>query len=232
MVNIERARSAYENTGRNLETEVFGDIAKNRYNLLALQFLSQKSEDKKNNNDGNKVNQEQADREKYEKYLALKKKAMRAFNSVQECKDAYINYEDSMRIVEESQEFNPEKPNKIFPKLLLENIHAVLDNDSRIKLKFFSATGGTHLDYLHGVDFFVKMYDKESGEELSEATIDATMRDRKKVKADLVIKLNKENQEKIDASSNNEKFDKQFLYDTVSQAGYDIAKILRENYKA
>lgn len=212
----------YERDGRGLEFSYIGGVDKNTYNLLALKFLEDKNV---KDIPSNEV-------EQFEEILKLKEKALTAFSDILDYHDMYIGFKDSMALVEKSQIGDPANPQKTLPKLLLKTTKSVFSNNQIIKLKFFTATGGTHLDVLAGVDCFIKMYDSSNDKEMALVTIDVTGRDKedKNAKADIVISLKEDTLDSIDSTDKTGKVDENLLK-FINETSFEIAQLLAERYK-
>jgi predicted RNA-binding protein with EMAP domain len=143
---IERAQRGYENTGACLEDEFVGHINRQNYNELAYNFL--------NADEIERINKIQNPDDKFSGILKIKDRAQKYFEDTLDVIDRnkYINYENSMKLVERCQIGNPEKPNKFFSRALYNYIKERFDD--QYILKFFTAAGGSHLDIKHGVDCF------------------------------------------------------------------------------
>ncbi|MCF7794869.1 hypothetical protein K9M50_00715 [Patescibacteria group bacterium] len=222
MSKIENSMSAFENTGNRLETEFIGNINKTKYNQMAYEYLF-----------GNPAKKEKDPDEKFAKTLKFKEEAERVFENTLALsdKDKYIDFKNSMNLVEKSQIGDPENPNLFFAKNLLNTLRDKFTEDKYI-IKFFTATGGTHLDVKHKIDCFFKIYDKESGEELSYATVDLSSNPKKQdCRADVLINISNEDKSKFDNSRNNDEFDKSFVEEKMSRYADDISDAIVKNYK-
>lgn len=217
---IERARSFPENTGTRLENEFLGNVDATKYKELAYKFLHPETDEKVAN-----------PKEKFEKILKIREAAQEEFESTLDLADEnkYIDFKNSMKLVEKCQIGNPEKPNQLFSRALYNSVKDRFED--KYTLKFFTAVGGTHLDFVHGVDCFFKLYDKKSGQELAIATIDLTKRAGKdQAKADVTFNINGEEQKKYDPSSNNKSFDKNFFNGKITEFSGEIKETLINNY--
>jgi hypothetical protein len=218
---IERSRSSLENTGTRLEAEFLGEVNKTKYKEAAYTFLHR-----------DELAKVQTPEQQFEQTLKIKEAAQKAFEDALDFaeKNNYINFKNSVDLVEKSQLGNPEKPSKFFSSALYNYIKNRFED--KYSLKFFTATGGTHLDVAHGVDCFFKLYDKATEEELAMATIDLTKRSSKdKARADVLIKVDQDDMEKYDPSKNNENFDKKFFDEQIEKYGEMIINSLIENYQ-
>jgi hypothetical protein len=218
---IEKSRQGYENTGSNLEQEFLGTINSVKYKGLAYKNLHQEQ-----------VSETADPREKFEKMLKIKETAQKEFDSTLALADRnkYINFKDSMALVEKCQVGNPENPSHFFSKALYDYIRNRLDE--KYILKFFTAVGGTHLDIVHKIDFYFKLYNKESGEELTCATIDITGRKSKdKTRANVLLNIDQEERDQYDPSQINKNFDREFFNKKIAVFGEEIIKSLIENYQ-
>lgn len=218
---IEQGRSSLENTGNRLESEFFGEVDGTKYKELAYKFLHKEG----------KPERELSPEDRYAKMLSIKEAAQKEFEDTLDLADRskYINFADSLKLVEKCQVGNPEKPNKFFSRALYENIKNRFAE--KYDLKFFTATGGTHLDVVHGVDCFFKLYDKE-GNELAFATIDLTKnRAKDNARADVLIHVDDDDLKKYDPSQNNKDYDKEFFNQKIEGFSENIIDALVENYK-
>jgi len=217
-LKIERGRSAHENTGQRLETEFLGNINKPKYNELAYLHLYP-------------VEETLSKDQKFEKTLKIREEAQAAFENTLALadKNKYIDFKTSMSLVEKCQSGDPEKPSSFFIKALYDHIKDRFAD--KYILKFFSATGGTHLDVVHGIDGFFKLYDKASGEELTYATIDITGNELKnKAKANVLLNIPSAEKNKFDPSQNNRDFDRAFFDKKIAEYSQIIIDSLIENY--
>lgn len=220
---IEGGRRAYENTGTRLEDEFIGGVNGVKYKELAYELLHQEQEGRSETDNPT---------EKFEKILKIKELAQREFQNTLDLADRnkYIDFKNSMKLVEQCQIGNPEKPSQLFSRALYNNIKDRFVD--KYILKFFTAAGGTHLDVAHGIDCFFKLYDKKSGQELAMATIDLTKRTGKtQGKADVIFNISEEDCDKYDASSNNKNFDKNFFSKKIDEFAEETVNILLDNYK-
>jgi hypothetical protein len=220
---IENGRSSFENTGTRLEQELLGEVNTRKYKELAYAFLHQDEEDNLEN---------KSQEEKFEKIIKIREAAQKEFENALSLadRDKYIDFKNSVNLVEKTQIGDPENPNHFFAKALLKQIKDRFAD--KYTLKFFTATGGTHLDVCHGVDFFIKLYDKKSEVELAFATVDITKNDKKdKARANVLININQEESIKIDPSKNNEMFDKELFLNKITDSTEKIVNALIEDYK-
>lgn len=218
---IEKAQSFPEKTGTRLEDEFLGDVDSNKYKELAYEFLHQETDEKIADPE-----------EKFVKILKIREAAQREFENTLDLADRnkYIDFKNSLKLVEKCQIGNPEKPSQFFSRALYNNVKDHFED--KYTLKFFTAVGGTHLDVVHGIDCFFKLYDKESGQELAIATIDLTKRTGKEqAKADMTFNINGEEQDKYDPSQNNKNFDKDFFNKKIDEFAEEIIDTLLDNYK-
>lgn len=220
---IEHGRNSLDNTGGMLEQEFLGAVNTRKYKEMAYAVLHK---------DELKDKEGESPEERYEKILSMREKAKQEFAGALHLADRskYIDYENSMQLIEETQVGDPEKPKQFFAKKLHEYIKGRFED--KYTLKFFTCTGGTHLDVYHGVDFFFKLYDKESGKELTQTTIDLTMNPKKdEIKADVLVYIDDRNTEKYDNSKGNEEYNEEFINNKISEFGEEIINSLIENYK-
>jgi hypothetical protein len=135
-----------------------------------------------------------------------------------------------MALVEKCQIGNPEQPKQFFAQALYNYIKGRF-NDKYV-LKFFTAAGGTHLDIVHKIDCYFKLYEKENNKELSYATIDITGNESKdKARADVLLNIEQDEKDKYDPSQINKNFDKSFFDQKIKEFGEEIIKSLIENYQ-
>ncbi len=220
----------YENTGHRMEADFIGAVNKKQYDLLAFEHIQEKKKKLLKKGDNNaKAYDKDAE---YERILRNRDAATARFDDFLKFQRAenFINYEDSLALVEKSQYGNPEKPAKFFSSALYKYVLNRFD-DEKYSLKFYTATGLTHLDILHGVDCFFKLCDKESGEEIIKTTVDLTgNRDKGRAKADIVIMINQEERDQMDPSKVNENFNQEVFQAKIDEYGELIALSLRDNY--
>jgi len=215
---IDRGCSSYENTGTRLEEEFIGSINKRKYKEEAYNYLH--SKDKPLSEDPG---------EKFEQILQRREAAQMEFEKALDLikQGNYINYKDSMDLVEKCQIGNPEKPTQFFSAALYNKIKDAFSE--KYTLKFFTSTGVTHLDVLHGVDCFFKLY--EDGKEMTLATIDLTgNRDKDKSRADVLIQIKQAERDKYDPSKNNKNFNKEFFYNQIENFSQLITQAMLDNY--
>jgi len=169
--------------------------------------------------------------ERFEKILKIREDAQAEFQDVQSFNKKFVPLDKAMELVEKCQVGNPENPSNFFASQLYKAVKDRFVNDKYI-LKFFSATGGTHLDISHGIDCYFKLYDKKTNQELTRATIDITQNPRKdQTKSDVLIFINKENREKLDVSKNNDRFDPEFLKKVIEEETEKITYAMIENFQ-
>jgi hypothetical protein len=169
--------------------------------------------------------------ERFEKILKIREDAQAEFQDLQSFNKKFVPLDKAMALVEKCQIGNPENPSRFFAHELYEAIKNRFVGDKYI-LKFFSATGGTHLDVSHGIDCYFKLYDKETGKELTRATIDLTQNSRKdKTKADVLIYISDDDYELLDGSKNNDRFDPEFLKKVIAEETEKITNAMIENFK-
>jgi len=169
--------------------------------------------------------------ERFEKILKIREDAQAEFQDVQSFNKKFVSLDKAMELVEKCQVGNPENPSNFFASQLYKAVKDRFVNDKYI-LKFFSATGGTHLDISHGIDCYFKLYDKKTNQELTRATIDITQNPRKdQTKSDVLIFINKENREKLDVSKNNDRFDPEFLKKVIEEETEKITYAMIENFQ-
>jgi len=217
-LKIEQGRSAYENTGQRLETEFLGNVNKSKYNELAYHHL-------------HPVEETLSKEQRFEKTLKIREEAQAAFEDTLALaeKNKYIDFKTSMSLVEKCQVGNPENPGSFFIRALHNNIKDRFVD--KYILRFFSATGGTHLDVVHGIDGFFKLYDKASGEELTYATIDITGNELKnKAKANVLLNISPAEKDKFDPSQKNQNFDQAFFDKKIAEYSQTIIDSLIDNY--
>ncbi len=227
MLNISTQRfeagvSKFETTGDRLEQEFLGEVKKDQYKEMAYLFLHKELRKKADNPDDD-----------YMRILSIRDKSKEEFQTALDLtkRGKYIDFENSIKLVEKCQVGDPEKPRPFFAAAL----HKAIGEQfvDKYILKFFTATGGTHLDVCHGVDAFFKLYDKEDGEELAMATLDLTMNPNKTEanKADVLVDIAADDYAKYDPSQGNKEFDKNFFQEKIDNFSQLITYALVENYK-
>jgi hypothetical protein len=168
---------------------------------------------------------------RFEKILKIREDAQAEFQDLKSFNRKFVPLERAMALVEKCQVSDPENPSRFFANKLYQAVKERFVGDKYI-LKFFSAAGGTHLDISHGIDCYFKLYDKESGRELTRATIDLTQNSRKdKTKSDVLIYIKDENRERLDGSRGNNRFDSEFLKKVIAEETEKITNAMIENYK-
>lgn len=220
MKRIENSRGGYENTGSNLEQEFLGTVKPSQYKEMAYAAIHKSS-----------LPDNATPDQKFASMIKIREQAQREFeNTLALAKsDNYLNFRKSMELVEKCQPGNPESPSKFFSKALYDYIRSRFDD--KYTLKFFTAVGGTHLDVVHKIDFYFKLYLKETQEELAYATIDITGRQTKdKARADVLLNINPDEKDKYDPSEVNSSFDKEFFEQKIAQFGEEICTAMVENY--
>lgn len=221
----------YENSGHRMEAEFIGSVNKKKYDELAFDYIQQKNKstsDADNTDDKDQKSQE----DKYEKILKMREAAASRFDSLLKIQkdENLINYEDSMDLIKKSQYGNPEKPAKFFSAALYKYIQNRFED--KYSLKFYTATGLTHLDILYGIDCFFKLCDKETDEEIIGTTIDLTgNRDKTRAKADIIILINQEERDQMDPSEVNKDFNKETFQAKIDEYGEIIVASLCKNYQ-
>jgi hypothetical protein len=217
---IEKGRSSLENTGSRLESEFLGGVDEEKYKELAYKFLHPE-----------KTTEAETAEEKYEKMLLIREAAQKEFEKALDYADRskYIDFKNSVKLVEQCQNNDPENPSRFFSRALLNNIKDRFVD--KYILKFFTATG-THLDVVHGVDCFFKLYDKATGTELAMATMDLTRNSAKdSARADVLLNIEAQKKDLYDPSSNNQDFDKKFFNNKIEEFGEMVTHALVDNYK-
>jgi len=104
--------------------------------------------------------------------------------------DEQVSFQEAIRLAEACQIANPEEPEKEFTKELYEKVKN--EYADKYLLKFFVSAGPSHLEALHGIDCFFKLYDRETNNELSMASIDLTGSSestKEDTKADVLLSL-------------------------------------------
>jgi len=220
----------YENSGHRMEAEFIGSVNKKKYDELAFSYIQKKTQRFENEPEGK--SQISDEEEKYEKILQMREAAASRFNSllkIQE-RENFINYKDSMDLVKKSQYGDPEKPAKFFSAALYNYIKNRFED--KYSLKFYTATGLTHLDILHGVDCFFELCNKETNEEIIGTTVDLTgNRDKTRAKADVIIMLDQEERNQMDPSKVNKDFNKETFQAKIDEYGERIVQSLYTNYQ-
>lgn len=169
--------------------------------------------------------------ERFEKILKIREDAQAEFQDIKSFNKTFVPLDKAMGLVEKCQIGDPENPSHFFAHELYQAVKNRFVSDKYI-LKFFSATGGTHLDVSHGIDCYFKLYDKETGKELTRATIDLTQNSRKdKTRSDVLIYINDDDRERLDGSRGNDLFDPKFLKWVIEQETEKITNAMIENYQ-
>jgi hypothetical protein len=167
--------------------------------------------------------------ERFEKILKIREDAQAEFQDVKSFNKTFVSLDRAMDLVEKCQTGNPENPSRFFAHELYQAVKNSFVSDKYI-LKFFSATGGTHLDVSHGIDCYFKLYDKETGKELTRATIDLTQNSRKdKTRSDVLIYISDDDRERLDSSRGNDLFDPKFLKEVIERETEKITNAMIEN---
>ena len=201
----------FENKGSILEFEYFGEINKRAYSQAVDEYLNPELYKIKSQEDVERV------------FLRKNKEKEDYANSFKN--DSYIKFKDAMAIVEKCQFGNPEMPNAIFATVLRKEISNLLGDE--YKVKFFTAVG-SHLDTKHGVDAFIKVYDKNE-KELAQVTLDISGREKGASKADLLIVVSREERDCYDFDSDN--FDKEKFNNRIKNEALRIKEIITKNRK-
>lgn len=223
---IEKGRTSPDNTGTRLESEFIGEVDGTKYKKLAYNFLH--SEEIKE-----EMAKAKTPEEKFGQMMKVREAAQKEFENALDLadRDKYIDFRNSVKLVEQSQLGNPERPNRFFSGALYNNIKKRFED--KYILKFFTATGGTHLDVVHGVDGFFKLYLKENGQELATATFDLTGNSSKNSsRANVLIYVDPNEKEKYDTSLSNKRFDKEFFDSKIDEFSKMITEALVENYQS
>jgi hypothetical protein len=169
--------------------------------------------------------------QRFEKILQIREEAQAEFRDTMDFNKKRISVDQAMNLVEKCQTGNPENPSKLFANKLYQAVKNRFVSDKYI-LKFFSAAGGTHLDVSHGIDCYFKLYDKNTGKELTRATIDLTQHPKNDwTKSDVLLYIAKEDSEKLDNSRGNKNFDAKFLDEIVEKEAEKITNAMIENFK-
>ncbi len=216
---IQNSRDGYEKTGSNIEQAFLGSIKSGKYKEEAYTVLH-KSE----------MLTDATPEKKFEEMLKIKEAAQKSFTSTLEIAERknYINFQNSMALIEKCQSGDPEKPSHLFSAALYKYIKSRFDDE--YTLKFFTAVGGSHLDVVHGIDFYFKLY--SNGEEMAYATADITGRKTKEsTKANVLINIDPEDIDKYDNSEvNKNNFDKAFFDKKIEEFGEEISQALLQSY--
>lgn len=168
---------------------------------------------------------------RFEKILKIREDAQAEFQDLESFNRKFVPLDQAMALVEKCQTGNPENPSHFFAHELYQAVKNRFVSDKYI-LKFFSATGGTHLDISHGIDCYFKLYDKETGQELTRATIDLTQNSRKdRSKSDVLIYISDDDHERLDGSRGNDRFEPQLLKKIIEQETEKITNAMIENYQ-
>jgi len=215
------ARNQFGNTGSLLEEEFIGNVNSQKYKEMAYDFLH------KNEADTSKLSKD----EQFEQVLKRRELATQEFENTLDFKNKYINRSNSMKLVEQCQVGDPEHPAKFFAKRLYDEVYKEVNKDQFI-LKFFTATGGTHLDVAHKIDCYFKLYLREDKKEVACATIDLTQRSGKDTaKADVVMNISPESQEKCDPSKGNDQYDSKFFEETIAKISEKVVDSIINDYQ-
>lgn len=229
---FENRTPKYENTGQRLETELIGNINKRKYDELAFDYIQKHNKRFRQKQNFDRSTQVDEAKNEFERILQMREVASEHFDSLLKLQrqENFIDYEDSVSLVEKSQYGDPEKPNKFFSAALYNYIKNRFDD--KYILKFYTAAGLTHLDVLHGVDCFFKLCDQKNGEEIVRTNIDLTGRpDKEYTKSDVLIKLNQAEKDQMDPSKENKNFNKEILQAKINDYGEIIVQSLVNNYK-
>ncbi|NCT54491.1 hypothetical protein GW758_00855 [Candidatus Falkowbacteria bacterium] len=214
-----------------MEAEFIGSVNKKKYDELAFDYIQQKTKQLVDDDITDDTSAESKE-EKYEKILKMREAAASRFDSLVKIQkdENLINYEDSMNLVEKSQYGSPEKPAKFFSASLYNYIKNRFED--KYSLKFYTATGLTHLDILHGIDCFFKLCDKETDEEIIGTTIDLTgNRDKTRAKANIIILISQEERDQMDPSKVNKDFNKETFQAKIDEYGEKIVQSILTNYQ-
>jgi len=209
----------YSNTGSRLEDEFLGTVNTPKYQEEAYKTLHQ--DEIPTGGDPEK---------RFNKILELQERAHKVFDNSMAIanRNNYINFRNSMALVERCQSGNPENPNRFFSKALYNYIKGRFD--PMYSLKFFTAVGGTHLDIVHKIDCYFKLYLKETGEDLVFATIDITGRKSKdKASADVLLNISPEDKDKYDPSPVNKEYDETYFNQKIAEYGEEIIQAMMDN---
>jgi hypothetical protein len=220
---IDRGRAAFETTGVRLEQELLGGVNEKKYKELAYAFLHR-----------NEKPENGSDDEKFEWILKVREASHTELGSFSDIikQENYINYKNSMNLVEQCQVGDPEKPSKFFTGALHQRVQDYFGD--KYTLKYFSSIGNTQLDILHGIDCFFKLYKKNNDDKLEEAavaTIDLAELDKGAVKADILLKINEGDAEKYDPSLGNKAFNKENFDSRVGDVAELVIRALTDNLK-
>lgn len=220
--SFENAIGRYEGTGSRLEDEFVGTVNGRKYKELAYAFLHK----------DNKANSGAlTDDMRFEEILKMRELAAHEFENTLDFKEKYIKRSDSMRLVEKCQVGDPEHPSRFFAKKLYDAVRERFNKDD-FTLKFFTATGGTHLDVAHKIDCYFKLYLKDTGQEIACATMDLTQNSNKSTaEANILVSISPEEQEKCDSSQGNKKYDPKFLAETITRISGEVVDALMNDYR-
>ncbi len=219
--NFDRKMSTQGENGSRLESEFLGEVNKMKYKELTYALLHKDELEKAATPD-----------KKFEIMMKIRDEAQHDFQSILKSskQGKFIDLKTAVNLVEQSQAGNPEKPSKFFSAALLNHLKDRFSD--KYILKFFTAAGGTHLDVLHGVDGFFKLYDKSDGQELATSTIDITMNPTKdRSKADVIIYVSRGDLDKLDPSRGNKEFDKKKFQENIEKNAEEIIESLISNYQ-
>ncbi|MDA3802812.1 MAG: hypothetical protein PF488_02845 [Patescibacteria group bacterium] len=180
-----------------LEEEFFGSIDSDMYKELAYKHIHQ--------DELNSINDPS---EKFKTSIDIKDKARESFTDDNDyLGNNFISYEKAIELIEKSQIEENKSP---FVSKLIKNIEE--NSSSDYEFKFFSTVGGNHLHKVFGVDGLVKMYDKESGQEITCVSIDLNDDEEnlETRKADILFDIDKEILEKIKKGIKGNKDNKEY----------------------
>ncbi len=216
---LEKTEAGFTENGHLLEEQLIGTINSRLYKQLAYTYLHREEIE----GDGLDITA------KYERTLIAREKSESSFVTVMDFKKTEIPLNIAMNLVEKCQTENPEAPKKIFSRKLLEGVKGGFED--KYIFKFFTASGGTHLDICNGIDGYFKLYDKETKKRLATATIDLTSNPNKiNTPADLLIYISKEDTFRLDNSRGNEKFDPAFLDELISKEKVRVINTLVNSF--
>jgi hypothetical protein len=188
-----------EKKEKSLEEDFLGVMDSDRYKELAYIYLNQKNIDKISDLS-----------EKFKSSIDIKDRARESFKEDSDYLGKnFIPYQKATELIEECQ-LKQEKNNSPFISSLLKKIQENFSDDYEIK--FLSSVGENHLHKVFGVDGIIKVYDRESGQEVASSTIDLNDSEERLEtdKADVLFDIDSEVEEKLRKGFKGDKNDKEY----------------------
>jgi len=171
-----------------------------RYKELAYKYIHQ-----------DKLNQINDPSEKFRSSIDTQDKARESFKEDSDYLGKnFIPYQKAVELVSESQKDIYEGKQSLFLSNLIKNIQENFSDDYEIK--FLSAVGENHLHKVFGVDGLIKVYDRESGEEIACSSIDLNDSEERLEtdKADVLFDIDSEVEERLKKGFKGNKNDKEY----------------------